>query len=114
VNSLAGVQEMRATQRYKLFQPTEMTVNGRTRRVHLLNLSAGGALIFAPDPPLPGAIVQLKCGVHSLRARVAWRADRRFGVAFLAPLAEADVRKIVADQDALVASAGHRMDAPSK
>jgi hypothetical protein len=113
VSLFAGAQDLRATPRHKLFQPTEMTTDGMTRRVHLLNLSAGGALIFAANPPMPGAILQLACGGHSLPARVAWRAERRFGVAFITPLAEAEVSEVIAAQDALVASASRRIDAPA-
>lgn len=100
---------MRATPRYKLFQPTEMVSDGQTRRVHLLNVSAGGALIFAAEPPMPGAMLRLECGSHSLEARVAWRTERRFGVAFITPLDEGQVSELIAAQDALVAAASRRI-----
>lgn len=108
---LDGAHHLRATPRYKLFQPSEITVGVLSSRVHVLNLSAGGALLYASDPPEPGTPLRLQCGAQSLPARVAWREERRFGVQFVCPLTEASVADIIATQDALVAAASQRLAA---
>lgn len=99
---LDGAHHLRATPRYKLFHPTEMNTGSAARRVHILNLSAGGALVYANNPPNPGTTLRLRCGGRSLPARVAWRDERRFGVTFLSPLADADIKEVIAAHDALV------------
>lgn len=99
---LDGTHHLRATPRYKLFQPTEIRTGSSTRRAHLLNLSAGGALIYASDPPTPGTPLRVRCGARSLPAHVAWNDGRRFGVAFLTPLSNAEVSEAIAAHDALV------------
>jgi hypothetical protein len=96
---------LRSTPRYKLFQPSEMSTEGATRRVHLLNLSAGGALIYASEPPPPGTTLRLYCAARFVAARVAWRDERRFGVAFITPLADTVVSEVIAAHDALVTDA---------
>lgn len=102
---LDGARHLRAAPRYKLFQPTEISVAGETRRAHVLNLSAGGALLYAMDPPASGTKVLVLCGGRLLSARVAWREDRRFGLVFLTPLANAEISKVVAAQNALISGA---------
>lgn len=102
ISRLDGEHHLRATPRYKLFQPTEICTDGSTRRVHLLNLSTGGALIYATDPPPRGTPLRVSCGARSLPARVAWNDGRRFGVAFFTPLSHADVSDAIAAHDALV------------
>ncbi|WP_420853397.1 PilZ domain-containing protein [Sphingomonas panacisoli] len=71
-------------------------------RVHLLNLSVGGALIYAADPPEPGTAIRVRCGAHLLPAQVAWKDHRRFGVTFVVPLTDADLNKTIAEHDARV------------
>ncbi|TPG07499.1 PilZ domain-containing protein [Sphingomonas oligophenolica] len=103
-----GVHHLRSTPRYKLFQPTEMSAAGETRRVHLLNLSTSGALIYAADPPPLGSSIRVRCGVHWLSARVAWRNQRRLGVAFAQAMSDADVGLIIAVEAAALAVASRR------
>lgn len=103
---------MRAKPRFKLFQPTEMTASGATTtRVHILNLSAGGALVYAAAPPRPGTALRLRCGDESRPARVAWTEERRFGIAFTVPLADTQVTRVIADQEASIAAATRRAGA---
>jgi hypothetical protein len=102
ISRLDGAHHLRATPRYKLFQPTEICTEGSTRRAHLLNLSAGGALIYASDPPTLGTSLRVRCGARSLPAQVRWNDGRRFGVAFSTPLSTADVSDAIAAHDALV------------
>jgi hypothetical protein len=106
---LDGAHHLRSAPRYKLFEPTEMHVGGAGSRVHLLNLSTGGALVYAATPPAPGTALQLRCGGRVRSARVAWATERRFGVAFASPLGEAEVSGILRAQDAHMASAGRRI-----
>ena len=111
IHQFDDTHHLRAAPRFKLFQPAEITTSGRTSRVHLLNLSAGGALIHAAVPPSRGTPVHVRCGGHSRAARVAWVHERRFGVAFANPLATDQVAQVIADQEALVAAASRRIGA---
>jgi hypothetical protein len=95
VGSIDGAHRSRAAPRYKLFQPTAMTTPSGTARVHLLNLSTGGALVHAADPPPAGSLLRLQCGTEQRVARVAWSRGRRFGAAFSLPLSEAQVEALL-------------------
>lgn len=103
-----AAHDLRAKPRYKLFQPSEMTLSGATTRVHILNLSATGALVHAAEPPAPGTSLRLRPGQGLRPARVVWTRGRRFGVAFSTPLADAQVDSVIADQEALIAEASRR------
>lgn len=102
---LDGAHHLRAAPRYKLFQPTNVSVAGLENRAHLLNLSVGGALLYSQDAPAPGTNVRVWCGGDLLSARVVWREDRRFGLAFSTPLAHAKIAEVIAAQDALISGA---------
>lgn len=86
---------LRATPRFKLFQPTEMRVGPERVRVHLLDLSATGAMVHHTEPPAIGAVIQLDCAGATRLARVMRWEGKRFGVQFLAPLTEAQVAAAV-------------------
>lgn len=109
LSQLDEKHHLRATPRYKLFQPAEMCTGSVATRVHILNLSAGGALMYASNPPAKGTILRLRCGDRTLPACVAWTDERRFGVAFVAPLASTDVDDVIAAQDALVSAVSRRV-----
>lgn len=81
--------------RNKVFQPVTMTTGTTPRRVHLLDLSVGGALAHADLPPEPGTVIRLHAGVSLGCARVAWRRGKRFGVVFTFPLAPTLIERIV-------------------
>jgi hypothetical protein len=68
--------------RLKVFQPAEMLCGAFFERVHLLNLSATGALIHGDTPPAEGTKIRLLCGFPLGEARVAWTKGKYFGVAF--------------------------------
>lgn len=86
---------LRAAPRIKLFQPAEMTRGADAPvRVHLLNLSTGGALIHCDTPPPVGETVRLVCGVALGSARVQWAEGNRFGVKFARPIAPEQVDHI--------------------
>jgi hypothetical protein len=109
MTGIDGTHHLRAKPRFKLFQPVQMIASGGARRVHLLNLSAGGALVHAADPPAPGTAIQLCPGASFRSARVAWTNGRRFGVTFTTPLPDAHVAQVIADQATLVATASQRI-----
>ena len=90
-----GAHHLRTRPRFKLFQPTEMTTATGKARVHLLNLSGGGALVHAAQPPKRGALLRLHCVGEDRAACVAWVAGQRFGVAFAKPLDDAQVSAMV-------------------
>jgi len=106
-----GAQVSRARPRFKLFQPTTMTVGKDLVRVHVLDLSATGALLHHATPPEAGSTVRLEC-VGSLRpARVVWVKGTRFGISFTLPLSEVQVTEALADQSAMVAAHAQRAGA---
>lgn len=91
-----GHHQARRSPRLKLFLPGEMIVRGAGSRVHLLNLSTGGALIHAAAVPEPGSSVILHFAEHARAARVAWTDGSRAGLSFTTPLSESGVREAVA------------------
>ncbi len=78
--------DLRGAPRQKVFLPAEMRGGEGTSRVHLLNLSAAGTLVHGPAEPVIGAIVQLRYEAAIWFGQVVWTAQKRFGVAHLAPL----------------------------
>lgn len=104
-----GSHHLRATPRYKLFKPTELVVGGLKKRVHMLNLSSGGALIHGGDAPAPGTRVRLRCGPDQLSAKVAWTSGSRFGLTFMVPLSNDQLSLALDEQDRLAAGASCRL-----
>ena len=82
---------------------------GSAARVHLLNVSIGGALVYGADAPEVGQEIRLACGISLGEARVAWKAGRRFGVTFARPIAPAQIEAIVRIQDEAIESATERL-----
>ena len=72
----------RAATRHKIFAPTSLTGAGGEMRVHLLNVSATGALVHASMPPASGHRVQIRIGAEMVRAQIVWVDGARFGVVF--------------------------------
>jgi hypothetical protein len=107
----ATEHELRRETRLKIFQPAEMGEGSDAARVHLLNISSGGALVYGESPPALGATVRLACGVPLGEARVAWRAGRRFGVAFLQPLGETALALLLEQQATMIRVVAERMAA---
>jgi hypothetical protein len=83
---VADTRHTRATPRLKVFEPAEMRVGLTTERVHLLDLSFGGALVHSVAPPAVGATVRIACAGTTRLARVVRRDGDRFGVQFMLPL----------------------------
>lgn len=64
-------------------------------RVHLLDLSADGALGHTPGPPQPGEIVWLVYKGCEILSRTAWVRGNRFGLAFDKPVPSAKLQPIL-------------------
>lgn len=102
-------RDHRREPRIKIFQPAELEQEGgESARVHLLNISSGGALVYG-EPPRVGDAVRLACGVVLGEARVAWRTGRRFGVAFVRPLGQAKLAEVLQLQAAMIRTVSERM-----
>ncbi|MCD2323371.1 PilZ domain-containing protein [Sphingomonas sp. IC-56] len=108
----SGNDERRRAPRAKLFQPAEMGARGGDVRVHVLNLSTSGALVYGDRTPSEGEQVRLTCGIALGVGRVAWVSGRRFGVQFLRPLPQVVVEQVLRTQDALIVSASERLGVP--
>jgi hypothetical protein len=101
---------LRATPRIKIFQPAELRCGSDApKRVHLLNISEGGALVYGDVAAQIGAEVQLSCGLPLGAARVRWRDGQRFGVAFTRPIPAAQIEALVTSQKALIDQATQRL-----
>lgn len=90
------VRSLRGHPRLKVFQPIEMHAGMVPLRAHLLDLSASGALVHSATAPAPGTPVRLTIGGLMRSARVVWRDGVRFGIAFIVPLREIEVERMLA------------------
>jgi hypothetical protein len=72
----------RIAYRHKTFQPTMMRTPAGSFRVHLINVSATGALVHVGDPPARGTRIAIDLGTNYADAHVIWTNGARFGVAF--------------------------------
>lgn len=73
-------------QRLKIFQLGELRVGSRTLRVHVLDISRGGARLHCPLPTEPGSPVILRWETHFWRGVIAWSAGDKCGIRFHVPL----------------------------
>lgn len=93
----------RGINRAKIFQPGEMHTISGAQRIHLLDLSSSGALVYtAGQPPTVGSVVRLTAGVPLGAARVKWVSGKRFGVSFPTPLSAERVEGMLDAQQSLV------------
>ena len=72
----------RLARRHKVFEPATMKSASGKYRVHLLDVSATGALMHLNDPPALGSMVTILLGSAPTAATVVWRRGTRFGVTF--------------------------------
>src|SRR4051812_31766168 len=94
---------LRVHPRIKIFQPAEMSQgSGQAERVHLLNISKGGAMVHCAKAPGVGEVVRLVCGAHLGLARVQWSNGRSFGVAFAQPISSEQIERLVRMQDEMI------------
>ena len=107
LKTISDTHPLRRALRYKLFKPDVINIAGEVLRVHILDLSSGGALVYAASPPVIGTRLKLALGARS--ARVAWAVGKRFGIAFDRPLGTDRVKAIIAEHDALIEAAAQRI-----
>lgn len=74
-----------------------MLASGRPMRIHLLDLSANGALGHAAEPPEHGEIVWLVCHGCEILSRTAWVRGSRFGLAFDNAVPPAKLRPLLSE-----------------
>ena len=90
----------RRDRRLKVFLPSAMTAGAAELRVHVLNVSPGGAHLFCATAPRVRDIVALWLGGASHRALVRWvhpaGNGAHFGVAFAIPLDQAVLEGVLA------------------
>ena len=87
MSSSAPTSVQRGAIRAKIFQPGVMHTISGPQRIHLLDVSASGALVYtAGEAPAVGAVVRLSAVAPLGPARVKWVSGKRFGVAFPTPL----------------------------
>ncbi len=86
----------RRARRRKIFYPTTMQCGGAVARVHLLDLSASGALGHSSTPPQSGAVAQVALEDIQRAARVMWVEGERFGLAFTMPFTDGQVADLLA------------------
>lgn len=93
----------RRASRAKVFQPGEMHTISGAQRIHLLDLSASGALVYsAGRVPEVGAVVRLTAGAPIGAARVKWVVGKKFGVSFATPLPQERIDQLLDAQRSLV------------
>jgi hypothetical protein len=90
------VRSLRGQPRRKVFLPIEIYAGTTPLRAHLLDLSVSGALVHSVTAPAPGTPVRLMVGGMVRSARVMWQDEVRFGIAFMLPLREVEVERMLA------------------
>lgn len=90
------VLQPRSPQRYKVFQPGEMTVGGVAHRIHFLDISEVGARVHSAEvsPQVDDEVV-IHCVFALGRARVTWVKNAYFGVQFATPVLSSTIQGIV-------------------
>ena len=94
----SDLQRLRARPRLKLFEPTVMRDGAHEAKIHLLDLSATGALAHAAIPPRASARVLVTLGTENRTATVIWVEGHRFGIAFTVPLTDHQVAATIAPE----------------
>lgn len=95
----ADTASLRAKPRLKIFHPTEMRLRTDRVRVHLLDLSATGALVHCAAPPPLGTMVEIECGGTQRKARVVRSEGPKFGIQFFVALTDDELRATIAAAD---------------
>jgi hypothetical protein len=86
----------RGADRDSLFMQARLTLSGETEpvTVRVRNLSAGGMLAETPQRAAEGASVDVELpNVGSVRGRVVWVGEGKFGIAFERPVNPQAVRR---------------------
>ena len=90
-----GKAEQRCSKRLKVFQPARLAGPDAEARIHLLDVSATGALAHAAETaPAAGAALYLECSGIRAAVTVRWSRGQRFGLHFDVPLDPDQLRRI--------------------
>ncbi len=92
-----GQPNARQGERTRVLLQASLLASGRPMRIHLLDLSAHGALGHALEPPEPGEIVWLVCKGAEVLSRTAWVRGSRFGLAFDTPVPTAKLKPMMSE-----------------
>ena len=102
---------MRAAARAKIFEPASLSAGAESARVHMLDVSTGGAKIHCPTPLEIGASVVLAWADQERVAHIAWISGQRCGLRFRIPLVGDQI--IALTRPAAAAAVGGRPAASS-
>ncbi|MFC3579116.1 PilZ domain-containing protein [Sphingomonas hylomeconis] len=86
----------RSSPRRKVFVPSQMLYRGEILRVHLLNISRGGALISIPSPLPVGHTVAVGQGMTAKVATVVRVSNNRAAVEFRIPFSDIQMEEFIA------------------
>lgn len=92
-----GAPNARQSERTRVLLQASLLASGRPMRIHLLDLSARGALGHATEPPNPGEIVWLVCKGVEVLSRTAWVRGSRFGLHFDNPIPSPRLQPILSE-----------------
>lgn len=81
--------------RLKVFRIGEAVSMAQSFRVHILDISANGARLYATAAPELGARLTLRCVTASALGEVRWVAANRFGLRFDRPLEPEQLSRLV-------------------
>ena len=91
-----AISDARPQPRRKIFQLGELTVGARTLRVHLLDVSEGGARLHCPAEVKAGDPAILRWQGQQWRGIIMWTSDDKCGVRFIAPLTGETIAALLA------------------
>ncbi|MES2043743.1 MAG: PilZ domain-containing protein [Pseudomonadota bacterium] len=100
-DDMDDVRSLRGQPRLKVFLPIEIYAGTTPLRAHLLDLSASGALVHSIAAPATGTPVRLMVAGLVRTARVVWQDGVRFGIAFVVPLRDVEVERMLAPAPAM-------------
>ncbi len=86
---------LRAFPRDKIFEPANVAVGATSVRVHMLDVSQGGARVHSVAPLSVGDRVMLSWRDQSRIASVAWSRDSKSGLRFDLPLTQPQMAMLV-------------------
>lgn len=84
----------RGQPRRKVFHPVALLVGGERHRAHMLNVSVGGACLYARCPLRVWGGVTIEIEDSVLEGRISWVAGDRCGVRFTRPLTPAELNAL--------------------
>ena len=92
----SGKEGPRVANRYKTFLPCSLERDGAVIRVHVLNMSATGAMIATPEAIRARQSISLLFQALSLKAVVVWSRNDRAGLRFSLPMAQSTLEELIA------------------